>query len=78
MDFESWRAAAGAELERVHGIDAASVAEHVWQNLNSQNHSPRAAADRAEVVYVNALPASERIRYRVIPRAGRISRFGEG
>jgi hypothetical protein len=72
MDFESWRAAAAAELGRVHGIDATSVAERVWRNLYVKNYSPRAAADRAEVLYVNALPATERIRYRIIPRAGRI------
>jgi hypothetical protein len=77
MDFENWRTAAAAELERVHGIDAVSIAECVWQNLYAQNHSPRAAADRAEVLYVNALPALERIRYRVIPPAARISMFGE-
>jgi hypothetical protein len=78
MNFENWRAAAAAELERLHGIDAAYVDESVWQGLYVQNYSPRAAADRAEVLYVNALPAPERIRYRVIPRTARISTFGEG
>jgi hypothetical protein len=57
-----------AELQRVHELDAASIAEPVWQNLYSLNHSPRAAADRAEVLYVNALPEPERVRSRVIPR----------
>jgi hypothetical protein len=68
VNFEQWMAAAAAELQRIHRIDGASIAERAWRQLYDQNHSPRAAADRAEVLFVNALPAAERIRYRTIPR----------
>jgi hypothetical protein len=68
MNFEQWMAAAVAEVQRIYSIDAAGIAERAWRQLYNQNHSPRAAADRAEVLFVNALPAAERLRYRVIPR----------
>jgi hypothetical protein len=54
MDFDQWKTAAAAELKRVHGIDATHISEKVWRQLYVQNHSPRDAADRAEVLYVNA------------------------
>ena len=47
MDYTKWWAQAAAELKRLHGIDAESIPDGIWEQLYAQNASPREAADRA-------------------------------
>jgi hypothetical protein len=53
MDFEQWKTAAAAKLERIYEIDPARIPVKVWRQLYVQNHAPRDAADRVDVLHVN-------------------------
>ncbi len=56
MNFEQWKAAAGAVLHEQYGINPARIPNEIWRQLYLQNFEPREAARRIEVIYVNARP----------------------
>jgi hypothetical protein len=56
MNFEQWKAAAGAVLHEQYGINPARIPNEIWRQLYLQNFEPREAAHRIEVIYVNARP----------------------
>jgi hypothetical protein len=57
MEFQEWKAAAGAALADEYGIDPVHIAEPVWHRLYITNHAPREAATCAAAIYRNSHPA---------------------
>ena len=61
-DYKAWKAGVATEMERLHGIAASIVPEHVWTRLYVKGMSPEQAASIPEVRNYFTREPGERLR----------------